>query len=85
MTSPSGSRQRSNPHTLHVVQAFGALSGLQVHPANSQLIFLNRSVKLEEYAGIAVVSIGDTTRHLGYEIGTGEFSEQELGPADPKH
>ena len=33
------------PHDLHAVRAFGA----------SQLIFLHRSVKLERYAGIAVV------------------------------
>ena len=59
-------------HTLHVVRAFGALSGLHDQPAKNQLIFLNRSVKIERYAGIGIVSTGDTTRHLSYNIGTGK-------------
>ena len=61
------------PHALHVVRAFSALSGLHVQPAKSQLLLLNRSVKLERYEGIAVVPTGETTRYLGYEIGTGEL------------
>ena len=44
-----------------------------MQPAKSQLLFLNRSVKLERYEGIAVVPTGETTRYLGYEIGTGEL------------
>ena len=50
-------------HTLHVVRAFGALSGLHDQPAKNQLIFLNRSVMIERYAGIGVVSPGYTTRY----------------------
>ena len=43
-----------------------------IQSAKSQLILLNRSLKLERYAGIAGVATGDTTRYLCYEIGTGE-------------
>ncbi|CAI5707472.1 unnamed protein product [Peronospora effusa] len=46
---------------------------MRIHPSKSQLIFLNRSVKLEQYEGIDVVPTGETTRYLGYEIGTGEL------------
>ena len=42
----------------------GTCFGLHVQPAKNQLIFLNQSVKLERYAGITVVSTGDTTRYL---------------------
>ena len=56
-------------HVLHVARAFGALSGLHDQPAKGQRIVLNRSVKLERYAGIAVVSTCNTTRYLGSTSG----------------
>lgn len=35
-------------------------------------------------ASLSSVLIGENPRYLGYEIGKGGDSEQELGPADPK-
>ena len=58
---------------LRVVHRFGELSGLHAQPTNSQIIFLNTSVRLEQYRGITVLPPAATTRYLGYEIGTGEM------------
>ena len=61
------------PHALDIVRAFEELSGLHVQPTKSQILFLNRAIKVKEYEGIAVVPPGTTTRYLGYEIGTREL------------
>ena len=54
------------------------MSLLPAYMFNRQRVsFLKRSVKLERCAGIAVVPTGNTTRYLGYEIGTGELVNKD--------
>uniref|UniRef100_A0AAV1UKE2 Uncharacterized protein n=1 Tax=Peronospora matthiolae TaxID=2874970 RepID=A0AAV1UKE2_9STRA len=49
-------------------------SGLHAQPAKPKLIdFLNLSIKLDEYLGNSVLRSGETTRYLGYVVGTGEL------------
>ena len=61
------------PRVLQIVERFGRLSGLRVQPRKSKLIFLNLAVYTAEFFGIPVLRHGDTTRYLGYSIGTGEL------------
>uniref|UniRef100_A0AAV1TKQ1 Reverse transcriptase domain-containing protein n=1 Tax=Peronospora matthiolae TaxID=2874970 RepID=A0AAV1TKQ1_9STRA len=65
------------PRAIRLVKAFGALSGLHVQPDESKILFLNRSVILKQYEGIAVVPPGDTTRYMGYEIGAVELVNKD--------
>ena len=58
---------------LTIAQRFGELSGLFVQPAKSVLIFLNTAVEVTEYEGIPALQHGDTTRYLGYQVGTGDL------------
>ena len=61
------------PHVMKIAHRFGALSGLCVQPAKSVLILLNTALDLTDYAGIPVLRYGDTTRYLGYQVGTGDL------------
>uniref|UniRef100_M4BM98 RxLR effector candidate protein n=1 Tax=Hyaloperonospora arabidopsidis (strain Emoy2) TaxID=559515 RepID=M4BM98_HYAAE len=63
-------------HALSIVTEFGALSVLRVQPNKSQLVFLNRAITVKRYEGIEVVAPGDSTRYLGYEIGTGDVENK---------
>jgi hypothetical protein len=63
------------PHIMAIVEDFGRQSGLRVQPTKSKIIFLNTAVEMETYQGIPVLKHGDTTRYLGYEVGTGELTE----------
>jgi hypothetical protein len=63
------------PRVMNIVKQFGKLSGLQVQPTKSHLLFLNTAVSLETYSGIPVVKHADTVRYLGYAVGTGELSD----------
>ena len=55
-------KARQIPHAFSIIHAFGALSGLQVQPTKSKIIFLYRAITIECYAGIEVVPPGGTTR-----------------------
>ncbi|RQM13698.1 hypothetical protein DD237_008305 [Peronospora effusa] len=46
---------------------FGRLSGLQVQPTKSQIIFSNTAIHQLTYQGIAEVAPSTTTRYLGYQ------------------
>ena len=52
------------------MRRFGELSGLSVQPAKSELIFLNTAVAISEFEGFTVLCHGQTTRYLGYQVGT---------------
>ena len=52
----------------------GALAGYMFN--RQRVSFLERSVKLERCAGIAVVPTGNTTRYLSDEIGTEELENK---------
>ena len=58
---------------MEIVHWFGELSGLCVQQKKSVLIMLNTAVDLAGYAGIPVLRHGDTTRYLGYQVGTGDL------------
>ena len=58
---------------LDIIMQFGRLSGLQVQPAKSQIIFLNTAIHQLTYQDIAVVTPSTTTRYLGYQVGTGKL------------
>ena len=60
---------------LQILEQYGRLSGLRVQPRKSKLLLLNLTVKCEEVCGIPVLCHGDTTRYLGYLIGTGELTD----------
>ena len=60
---------------LQILERFGQLSGLQVQPRKCRLTFLSSSVDKVEFFGIPVLRHGDTTRYLGYFIGTGRLTE----------
>ncbi|OWZ21351.1 LOW QUALITY PROTEIN: RxLR effector protein [Phytophthora megakarya] len=60
---------------MEIVKAFGRLSGLQVQPAKSKIIFLNTATTCESYEGIPVLAHGETERYLGYAVGTGDTTE----------
>jgi exonuclease III len=64
---------RQLPIAMEIVERFGLLSGLQVQPAKSHLIFLNTAIMELEYKDIPVLQHGDTVRYLGYQVGTGEM------------
>ena len=55
---------RQLPRVLDLDDRFGRLSGLQVQPSKSKLIFLNLAVQKVVYHGIPVFKHGDTTRLL---------------------
>ncbi|OWZ14768.1 RxLR effector protein [Phytophthora megakarya] len=55
---------------MKIVTKFGRLSGLQVQPNKSKLIFLNKAIELESYHGLPVLAQGATVRYLGYAVGT---------------
>jgi exonuclease III len=59
------------PRVMQIVANFGKISGLQVQPTKSHLIFLNTAVNVEEYEGIPALAHGDTVWYLGYAVGTG--------------
>ena len=52
------------------------MSGLSVQRDKSQLIFLQRAISVAQYEGIAVFPAGQTTRYLGYAVGTGDLENQ---------
>ncbi|CAI5747527.1 unnamed protein product [Peronospora destructor] len=58
---------------MEIIIEFGRLSGLQVQPTKSQIIFLNTAIRQLTYQGIAVVAPSTTTRYLGYQVGTGKL------------
>ena len=58
---------------MEIVHWFGELSELWVQQKKSVLIMLNTAVDLADYAGIPVLRHGDTTRYLGYQVGTGDL------------
>lgn len=61
---------------LGLVKRFGQLSGLHAQPTKSKLIFLNKAVKQYEFEGIEVLQEPNTTRYLGYEVGTGQLTNR---------
>ena len=73
-------------HAFSIIYAFGALSGLQVQPTTSKIIFLNREITIECYAG------GERSCRRGALHGTvsgvrdrdGGLGVQELGHSDPE-
>ena len=58
---------------LSIVRWFVELSGLSVQPAKSELISLNTAVAISEFEGIPVLCHGQTTRFIGYQVGTGDL------------
>ncbi|KAE9036079.1 hypothetical protein PR001_g9006 [Phytophthora rubi] len=66
---------RQLSRVMNIVKKFGRLSGLQVQPTKSKIIFLNTAVVLHEYEGIPVLRSGDTVRYLGYAVGTGMLAD----------
>ena len=64
---------------MEIVHRFGELSGLWVQQKKSVLIMLNTAVDLADYAGIPVLRHGDTTRYLGYQVGTGDRGWVPIG------
>ncbi|CAI5712945.1 unnamed protein product [Peronospora destructor] len=69
----TGIRQGGADTGGDAVRRFGELSGLSVRPAKSVLIFLNAAVVISDYEGIPVLRHGQTTRYLGYQVGTGDL------------
>eukprot|EP00644_Phytophthora_capsici_P009455 jgi/Phyca11/107396/e_gw1.13.402.1 len=69
------SEARQLPRVLEIVQRFGELSGLQVQPTKSKVIFLNTAIEMESIHGIPVLPVGETVRYLGYHVGTGPLTE----------
>ena len=67
---------RQLPAALQIVQQFSALYVLHAQPAKSKLIFLYRAIRLVGFHGISVLQAGETTRYLGYEIGTGDLQHR---------
>ncbi|OWZ11840.1 RxLR effector protein [Phytophthora megakarya] len=64
------------PRVLTVVQRFGELSGLRVQPSKSVFISLNTAVAYrKEIRSIPVLRHGETTRYLGYQVGTAELRD----------
>ena len=63
------------PTALRILEHFGKLSGLQVKPRKSNIIFLNLEVHTTELYGIPVLQHGDTTRYLDYYVRTGEVTD----------
>jgi hypothetical protein len=59
------------PHVVALVRQFGRLSGLQVQPTKSHVIFLNTEIEMAN--GIPVLRHGDTVRYLGHAVGTGNL------------
>jgi hypothetical protein len=62
------------PRVLSIVKQSGRLSGLQVQPTKSHLLFLNTAVEVKPFSGIPVVKLVDTVRYLGYAVGTRELT-----------
>eukprot|EP00644_Phytophthora_capsici_P003452 jgi/Phyca11/8807/fgenesh1_pm.PHYCAscaffold_31_\ len=60
---------------MELVREFGRMSGLQVQPTKSHLIFLNTAVQEKTYCGLPVLAHGDTVRYLGYAVGTGPLQD----------
>eukprot|EP00644_Phytophthora_capsici_P001844 jgi/Phyca11/81494/gw1.14.783.1 len=59
---------------MEILDSFGSLSGLQVQPAKSKVIFLNTSIEAKAFLDIPVLAHGDTVRYLGYGVGTGDMN-----------
>ena len=59
---------------MDLVIRFGNLSGLRVQPDKSQILCLDPAITQSHYAGIRVVGSNETTRYLGYHVGTGEIT-----------
>ena len=55
---------------VNIVRLFGDLSRLFAQPAKRVLIFLKTAVEFTGYKGIPVLRHGDSTRYLGYQVGT---------------
>ena len=66
-------REDQLQQVLVIVQRFEELSGLFVQPAKSVLMVINTAVEIKEYEGIPLIQHGDTTRYLGYHVGTGDL------------
>ena len=58
---------------LRLVTRFGELSGLHAQPTKSKPIFLNASIRLEQFHGISVLPPNEAIRYLGYDVGAGEM------------
>ena len=63
------------PDVLKIVKRFGQLAGLRVQLRKSKFIFLNLDVLRSGVRGIPVLRYEDTTRYLGYSIGTGGLKD----------
>jgi hypothetical protein len=63
------------PRVMALVKRFGQLSGLQVQPTKSHVIFLNTVITADPFNNIPVLRMGDTVRYLGHEVGTGELTD----------
>ena len=63
---------------LRLVNRFGQLSGLHAHPTKSKLVLLNTAIRRQQHEGISVFQLGETTRYLGYKVGTVALSNRSL-------
>ena len=73
---------------LSIVRRFGRFSEISVQPAQSELILHNTAVAISDFEGIPVLSHGQTTRYIGYQVGLGIKStlnglyESEMSESD---
>ncbi|KAF1318298.1 Rxlr effector protein, partial [Globisporangium splendens] len=63
------------PRLMQLLSEFGQQSGLHVQPTKSSYICLNTAVVHEQRCGIPVLKHGETVRHLGIQIGTGNITQ----------